>query len=100
MGLAPYTSIVIIASIGIGLLCAYHFGVRAGVVAAGLTVALLFAALVMPGYAFKIYGVVAVGVTGICFVGPRLARDEARPVKRSLKMAFKMARKAIARLRK
>ena len=91
---------MIIAAIAIGLLSAYHFGLRSGMIAAGVTAVLLVAAMVMPGYAFKIYGVVAVGVVGICLAGPRIARDEARPVKRAMKMAIKFVRRAAKRLRK
>jgi len=95
-----YSSQVIITAIAIGLLSAYHFGLRAGVVTAGVTAVLLVAAMVMPGHALTIYGVVIVGVIGICVGGPRLSRDEARPVKRGLRTAIRLARRMVKRLRK
>ncbi len=91
---------MIISAIAIGLLCAYHFGMRSGLVAAGATAVLLLAAMIMPGHALTIYSLVVIGVVGICVAGPRLTRDEARPVKRAIKMALKAARQMIKRLRK
>lgn len=91
---------MIIAAIAVGLLCAYHFGFRAGAVAAGATFALLIASVVMPGSALKIYVAIAAGVIGICLVGPRVSRDEARPVKRALRAAIRAGRLMYRRLRK
>jgi hypothetical protein len=88
-----YASGVLIAAALVGLLCAYHFGLRTGVIGAGVTLALLFAALVVPGYALPIYAVVGLGVVGICLIGPRVSRDEARPVKRSLRVAVQVGRR-------
>lgn len=86
---------MLIATIAIGLLAAWHFGFRAGAIAAGLTFVLLIAAIVMPGHALMIYAVVGAGVVGICFLGPRLSRDEARPVKRSLRAAYKIGKQLL-----
>lgn len=91
---------MLIATIAIGLLAAWHFGFRAGAIAAGLTFALLIAALMMPGHAMAIYALVGAGVVGICVIGPRVARDEARPVKRSLRTAYKVGKQLIKQLRR
>jgi NhaP-type Na+/H+ or K+/H+ antiporter len=91
---------VLIATIGIALLAAWHFGFRAGLIAGGAAFLLLVAAIAMPAHAIKIYGVVAVGVVGICLVGPRVARDEARPVKRSIKTVYKVGKGLVNQLRK
>lgn len=91
---------MLIATIAIGLLAAWHFGFRTGAIAAGATFVLLVAALAMPGHAFKIYALVGVGVVGICLIGPRVARDEARPVKRSIRAAFKIGKQLVKQIRK
>jgi hypothetical protein len=93
-----YASGVLIAAALVGLLCAYHFGLRTGVIGAGVTLVLLFAALVVPGYALPIYAVVGLGVVGVCLIGPRVSRDEARPVKRSLRAAIQIGRRLYGQL--
>lgn len=90
---------MLIAACCIGLLCAYHFGLRVGIIGAGVTLVLFVAALVVPAYAVHIYVTVALGVVGVCVVGPRVSSDEARPVKRSLRMMFKLGRKLIEQAR-
>lgn len=90
---------MLIAACCIGLLCAYHFGLRIGIIGAGVTLVLFVAALVMPTYALHIYAAVALGVAGVCVVGPRVASDEARPVKRSLRMIFKLGRRLVDQAR-
>ena len=91
---------MILFSLIVGVFAAYHFGLRNGMIAAGVTAALLFATLIMPTMAFKIYGVVAVGVTGIAVVGPRLKRNEARPVKRGFRAALKIGRRLVNQIKR
>ena len=91
---------MLIATIAIGLLAAWHFGFRAGAIAAGATFVLLVAAIAMPGHAIKIYVAVGVGVVGLCLIGPRISRDEARPVKRSIRTAYKVGKQLINRIRR
>jgi hypothetical protein len=65
---------MLIAALAVGLLTAYYFGLRPGMVAAGATAALLLAALVMPGLRFYAYGVLGAGIVGVCMIGPKLRR--------------------------
>jgi hypothetical protein len=69
---------VLIAAAVIGLLTAYYFGLRAGGIAAGAAFLLFVGALVMPGRALAIYGLVAVGVVALLVAGPRYGRKGAR----------------------
>lgn len=69
---------MIIAAAVIGLLTAYYFGLRAGAIAAGAAFLLFVGALVMPGRALGIYGLVAAGVVGLLIAGPRYGRKGAR----------------------
>jgi hypothetical protein len=65
---------MLVAAILVGLLATYYFGIRPGVIAAGVTAALLLVALVVPGLALWVYAAVGVGVFGILTAGPRLRR--------------------------
>jgi len=85
---------VLIAGVAIGLLTAYYFGIRFGIYAAvGSTVA-FFAALIMPGYRWPLYGVVTVFVLGVVVLGPKLGKPMANV------QVIKHARKATSWLRK
>src|SRR5688500_7914561 len=65
---------MLIAALAVGLLTAYYFGVRPGLVAGGATAALFVIAMVAPVVALYAYVVVGVGVAGLLFAGPRLRR--------------------------
>ena len=65
---------MLIAAALVGLLTAYYFGLRHGMVAAGATAALFLVAAVAPNLAIFAYGVVGVGVGVVCIVGPKLRR--------------------------
>ena len=65
---------MLIAAAAVGLLTAYYFGLRPGMMAAGVTAALFLIALVAPGLALYAYGAVAVGVFGLLWAGPRMRR--------------------------
>jgi hypothetical protein len=62
---------MLFAALLVGLLTAYYFGVRLGVMAAGATAGLFLCAAVIPGLTILVYLAVGVGVAGICLVGPR-----------------------------
>ncbi len=66
-----------IAALLVGLLVAYYFGVRPGMIAAGATAGLFLLAAVMPGAAAYAYVVVCAGVAGVIWLGPRLKRPDA-----------------------
>lgn len=65
---------MLIAAALVGLLTAYYFGVRPGMMAAGVTAALFLVATVVPNLAIFAYGAVGVGVGAVCMVGPKLRR--------------------------
>jgi hypothetical protein len=65
---------MLIAALAVGLVTAYYFGLRPGMVAAGATAVLFLVALVAPGLALYAYGAVAVGVFGLFWAGPRMRR--------------------------
>jgi membrane-bound ClpP family serine protease len=68
---------MLLGALLIGLLTAYYFGIQLGITAA-VTAALLFlAAAVVPGLSVIIYIAVAVYVAGVCWLGPRRARQKA-----------------------
>jgi hypothetical protein len=65
---------MLIAALLVGLLTAYYFGVRSGMVAAGATAGLFLFAAMAPHLAIFAYGAVGVGVGVVCIVGPKLRR--------------------------
>ena len=65
---------MLIAAALVGLLTAYYFGLRPGMVAAGATAALFLVAMVAPHLAIFAYGAVGVGVGAVCVVGPKLRK--------------------------
>ncbi|HTE50128.1 MAG TPA: hypothetical protein VK698_04595 [Kofleriaceae bacterium] len=66
-----------LAAIVVGLLVAYYFGVRPGMIAAGGAVALFLVAVVVPVAAMYVYALVCVGVAGVVVLGPKLKRPDA-----------------------
>ena len=66
-----------IAAILVGLLVAYYFGLRPGMIAAGATVGLFLIAMVVPGAATYAYVLVCAGVAGVVLLGPKLKRPDA-----------------------
>ncbi len=91
---------MILFSVIVGVLAAYHFGLRFGLVSAGITMALLFAAIMSPRHAFKLYALVTVGVVGLAVVGPRMKCHDARPVKKGIRTAIKIGRKLVRQIRR
>ena len=79
---------MILASLLIGLLTAYYFGLRAGGTAAGVALGLFFLAAVVPSATILVYGLVALGVAAVCVMGPRVAPPEDENTLRRLAKAF------------
>ena len=74
---AGYATCMFIAALVVGLLVAYYFGLRPGLVAAGATAGLFLVAAVMPVVAIYAYVVVGAGVAGVVLLGPKLKRPDA-----------------------
>lgn len=60
----------------IGLLTAYYFGVKPGIIAAAGAALLFVVADVVPGLQLGVYALVAVYIIGVCVIGPRREREE------------------------
>ena len=81
---------MLIAALVIGLLTAYYFGLKpAGYAAAGAAALFALAALI-PSLSIPIYLVVAIGLIGLLFFGPRVQKpgrktDFLRWTRRALK---------------
>lgn len=91
---------MLIFTVIVAVLAAWHFGFKAGLIAGISTFVLLIAALVMPMHAIKIYVALGIGVVGMCVIGPRVSRDEARPVKRTLRTAYKVGKGFVNQIRR
>lgn len=65
---------MLVAALIVGVLAAYYLGLRAGAWAAGATAILFMVAMVAPRAAILAYGVVAAGLVGLCWIGPKLKR--------------------------
>lgn len=68
---------MLLGALLIGLLTAYYFGVQFGITAAVTAAVLFLAAEVVPPLTLIIYLAVAVYVAGVCWLGPRRARQNA-----------------------
>lgn len=60
----------------VGLLTAYYYGLNVGIAAALGAAGLFLVAAVVPGTTMLIYGVVAVFVAGVCWLGPRMSNRD------------------------
>jgi len=65
---------MIIAALLCGLVTAYYFGLKAGSYAAGAAGSLFMVAMVVPSWASWAYALIAAGLIGVCFLGPRLGK--------------------------
>jgi hypothetical protein len=86
-----------LAAILVGLLTAYYLGVRAGIVAAATAAGLFLLAALMPPLKLIAYALVAVGVAGVCLVGPHHQRPE---TKEQVKDLLKWGRRAFGYLKR
>ena len=64
----------------IGLLTAYYFGVKPGIVAAAGSALLFIVADIIPALALGAYALVALYIIGVCVVGPRHERAREQEV--------------------
>ncbi len=68
---------MILAAAIIGLVTAYYFGSRRGVYAAAASAVLFAVAFAYPAYTLYCYAIVAIGLTAIVAVGPKVERSPA-----------------------
>ena len=59
----------------VGALTAWYLGMRAGIIAAGATFALLMLAMFVPGLNLAVYGVVLVWCAALYFLGPKMSKQ-------------------------
>lgn len=90
-----YNRDMFIGAILIGLLTAYYFGVKPGVIAAAGSFMMFVVAEVVPGAALWVYGLVALFIVGVCLLGPRKVKEDEESGGRKVR---RMARQAIGKL--
>ena len=83
---------MLIAAIVVGLVTAYHLGIRAGMLGAATAAGLFAAAWVIPGATLYAYVLIGVGLVGVCTLGPRFHSTSGADAK-----AIRAMRKAASR---
>jgi hypothetical protein len=86
---------MLIAAAIVGLIVAYHLGIRPGVYAAAGSAALFLVAMTVPRWAIWAYAIVGVGVIGVCLIGPKLPKEEAAGFEKWGRRAFSWMRKLL-----
>jgi hypothetical protein len=81
-----------IAAIIIGVVCAYYLGMQAGIYGGAASLVLLLIGAAIPALSMYAYLLVAVGLIGVCIVGPRLERSPSNTT------VMKGARKVLGKL--
>lgn len=81
-----------VAAIIIGVVCAYYLGVQAGIYGGAATLVLLLIGAAIPSLAMYAYLIVAVGLVGVCLIGPRLEKSPSNTA------VMKGARKILGKL--
>ncbi len=76
---------MIIGALLIGLLTAYYFGIKPGIIAAGVSGLLFLIASIVPGASLTVYGVVVVFIVAVCLVGPRMPGAKENDGKKTLR---------------
>ena len=69
-----------IGALIIGVVCAYYLGLQAGILGGAAAAVLLLVAAAIPSLSMYAYGIVAVGIVGVCLIGPRLERSPSNTV--------------------
>ena len=65
---------MLIAALLCGLVTAYYFGIKAGTYAAAASAGLFLVAMTIPAWSSWAYALIAVGLIGVCFLGPRFGK--------------------------
>jgi len=88
---------MLIAAIVCGLVTAYYFGLQAGLYAAVVGAGLSLVAVVVPPWAMWAYSALAVGLIGVCLLGPRFGKPLGnRKAVMAVRMAYKKVRDRFA----
>ena len=82
---------MILGSLLIGLLTAYYFGVKPGIIAGAGAALLFIAADVIPGAQLGVYVLVAMFIIAVCVVGPRRADSHEDESKNAIRRWSKRA---------
>jgi hypothetical protein len=88
---------VLLASLIVGGLTAYWFGLRPGAWAAAVTFGLCLLAVLVPDLAIPIYVLLAAGVGAVCIVGPQ--REQPADAARAVRLVRAAIAQASTRLR-
>ncbi len=84
---------MLIAAVVCGLVTAYYFGLQAGLYAAAIGAGLALVAIVIPPWAMWAYAILAIGLMGVCLLGPRFGKPLGqRKAVKAVRIAFKKAR--------
>ncbi len=67
---------MLIGALFIGLLTAYYFGLKPGIIAGAGSALLFIVAQIVPGAQLGVYGLVAAFIIGICVMGPRMSKND------------------------
>ena len=60
----------------VGALTAWYLGLRAGIIAAGVTFGALLVANLVPGLSLAVYGLVIAWAGALYFLGPKLSKKD------------------------
>ncbi len=89
---------MIFASLIIGLLTAYYYGLKRGATAAAVALGLFVVAVAVPGAMWPAYGLVAAGLIALFALGPRAAPSaEASHVRRVIGTLWSQAKRQLRR---
>ena len=90
-----YNALMLLGAILIGLLTAYYFGIKPGIIAAATCALLFILAQVVPGTMLGVYGLVALFIIGVVVIGPRRAKNQEPSGAQRVR---KLARQALGKL--
>lgn len=90
-----YNACMFLGALLIGLLTAYYFGIKPGIIAAGASALLFIVAQVVPGAMLGVYGLVALFIIGVIVIGPRRAQNQPSSGAQRVR---RLARQALGRL--
>lgn len=98
---AAYNGGMLLATMALGALALYYFGVRAGLWCAGATLVLCVLALAAPRYASAIHAFIAAGAIALWRIGSRRPRPPdavvaVRLARAALRRAWSVARALLA----